>query len=336
MSMKAPMKRRVFLQLAAKFSITSIGAGLLLSTHANAQGSTTGLVMDDRFMNHLINPTHPESPARYQTIKQRLVQQNINNKTIPIQPISDVEPWLGSIHSKAHINAIKTREPETHNNVLIATAGVLAAVDQVCTAQVGNAFCATRPPGHHALNTGREEGFCYYNHIAIAARYAQQKYHLKKVLIIDWDYHHGNGTEWAFYSDPDVLYFSTHDQYAYPGTGSPDRQGEGLAEGYNINVHLGCGASDQDFIEVFKTRLIPAVDNFKPDLILISAGFDSREKDLLGCHAVTDHGFAKLTEMVMALADQYCHGRIISILEGGYNLDGTADAVVAHIKTMMS
>jgi len=329
------MKRRSFLEMAVKSTMFSMGTGLIYTQNTNAQGRKTGLVLDDRLMKHLISPAHPESPARYQKIKQSLDQQGINTKTIAVKPISDVEPWLALVHSQAHINAIKAKSLETHNNVVIATAGVLSAIDQVCTAQINNAFCATRPPGHHALNTGKEEGFCYYNHIAIAARYAQQKYQLKKILIVDWDYHHGNGTEWAFYSDPDVLYFSTHDQFAYPGSGSPDKKGEGKGIGYNINIHLGCGANDEDFIKVFQTRLVPAVEDFKPDLILISAGFDSREDDLLGCHTVSDQGFVQLTKIVMAMADKYCQGRVVSILEGGYNINGTASAVAAHITTMM-
>ena len=193
-----------------------------------------------------------------------------------------------------------------------------------------------RPPGHHAKNTGQEEGFCYYNHIAIAARYAQQHYDLKKVLIIDWDFHHGNGTEWAFYSDPSVLYFSTHDMFAYPGTGSPSRTGEGDGEGFNINVHLDCGATDDDIINAFQTKLLPAVEQFKPDLILISAGFDSRQDDLLGCHNISDQGFIKLTETVKILANKHCQGKIVSLLEGGYNLQGNASAVTAHINALMT
>jgi acetoin utilization deacetylase AcuC-like enzyme len=195
-------------------------------------------------------------------------------------------------------------------------------------------FVLLAPPGHHAMNTGQEEGFCYYNHIAIAARYAQQVYKLKKILIIDWDYHHGNGTEWAFYSDPSVLFFSTHDMNNYPGTGSPARTGEGDGVGFNINVHLKCGATDDDIIKAFKDNLLPAADDFKPDLILISAGFDSRQDDLLGCHKITDKGFTQLTHIVKSIAANHCDGKIVSLLEGGYNIEGNASAVVAHVEAL--
>lgn len=320
------MKRRQFLALSL------LNPAL---TFSNVQ-TKTGLVLDDKFMRHQISATHPEKPARYQAIKQQLLNSHLVEKTLKIKPIDDAEQWLPLVHSQHHIATIKQQTPDAHNNAVLATAGLLAAVDAVCQGQVTNAFCASRPPGHHAMNTGQEEGFCYYNHIAIAARYAQQQYKMKKVLIIDWDYHHGNGTEWTFYSDPSVLYFSTHDMLAYPGTGSPSRMGEGAGKDFNINVHLGCGATDNDIIDAFQRKLLPATEDFKPDLILISAGFDSRHDDLLGCHNISDHGFIQLTKMVKSMADKYCQGKIVSLLEGGYNIEGNASAVVAHVSTLIS
>ena len=329
------MKRRQLL----KFSAHSLFSFVTLSyaSKSNARLTfKTGLVLDDGFLKHHISPNHPESPARYQVIKQSLSVNNIKVKTLPISPKNNAEPWLSLIHSKQHITAIKTQQPETHSNALLATAGILAAVDAVCNGQVDNAFCASRPPGHHARNTGQEEGFCYYNHIAIAARYAQQQYHRNKILIIDWDYHHGDGTEWAFYSDPSVLCFSTHDMFAYPGTGFPSRIGEGAGKGFNINVHLDCGANDNDIIAAFENKLLPIAEKFKPDLILISAGFDSRQDDLLGCFNISDQGFKTLTQIIKAIAEKHCQGNIVSMLEGGYNLQGNASAVVEHITTLMN
>lgn len=205
----------------------------------------------------------------------------------------------------------------------------------MATKNLNNVFCLTRPPGHHALNTGREEGFCYYNTIAIAARYAQKEYGFKKILIVDWDYHHGNATEAMFYDDPDVLYFSTHDQYAYPGTGDPAKRGSGKGLGYNINVHLPCGTDDKKIIDVYQNILLPAAEDFAPDMILISAGFDSREEDLLGCFDVTDEAYITMTNIVMQIANKYCDGRLVSTLEGGYNLQGITDAVTVHMKTLL-
>ncbi|MCG8380467.1 MAG: histone deacetylase, partial [Proteobacteria bacterium] len=158
---------------------------------------------------------------------------------------------------------------------------------------------------------------------------------LNKILIIDWDYHHGNATETMFYDDPSVLFFSTHDFYAYPGTGHPDRKGSGAGEGYNINIHLPCGTTDEKIIDVFNKVLLPVADSFKPDMVLVSAGFDSRKDDLLGCFNITDNGFIELTRIVMQIAKQHCNGKLVSILEGGYNPSGNARAVVAHVKTLL-
>jgi acetoin utilization deacetylase AcuC-like enzyme len=328
------MKRRQLLELSAKGMWATWAIGF--ASKSNAKPTLkTGLVLDDAFLKHHISAKHPESPARYQAIKQHIIANNLANKTMPIVPKNNTEQWLSLIHSQQHITTIKTWQRRQHNNAVLATAGVLAAVDAVCNNQVQNVFCASRPPGHHAKNTGQEEGFCYYNHIAIAAKYAQQQYNRKKILIIDWDYHHGDGTEWAFYADPSVLYFSTHDMFAYPGTGFPSRIGEGEGEGFNINVHLDCGSTDSEIIKAFRNKLLPAVDQFKPDLILISAGFDSRKNDLLGCFNISNSGYTILTQMVKALANKYCDGNVVSMLEGGYNLQGNASAVVAHIIALM-
>jgi len=253
-----------------------------------------------------------------------------------VSPKEDCEQWLSLVHSQQHIDSIKSKQAQTHEHALLATAGVLATVDALFSGQIDNAFCASRPPGHHARDTGKEEGFCYYNHVAIAARYAQKHYNIEKVLIVDWDFHHGNGTEWAFYSDPTVLYFSTHDMFAYPGTGSPSKRGKGAGEGFNINVHLDCGATDMDIIQAFQEQLLPVMDEFSPELIIISAGFDSRQDDLLGCHNITDQGFVALTGIIKSIADKHCEGRIISVLEGGYNIQGNASAVTAHIKSLLA
>ena len=252
-----------------------------------------------------------------------------------IRQLSNVLPYLYLIHTRAHVESIRSRYGHSHEVAMAAVGGALAAVDAVGNGTVRNAFCAVRPPGHHARNTGREEGFCLYNTVAVAARYAQQVLHLDKILIVDWDYHHGNGTEEFFYTDPTVLYFSTHDFHAYPGTGDPARTGAGAGKGYNINVPLACGATDDDINRAFEEKLLPAARRFKPDLILISAGFDSRKDDLLGCFAVTDTGFARLTQMVMKIANEYCSGRIVSVLEGGYNMEGLASAVVSHVRALL-
>ena len=327
------MKRRDFLKL---LQAAVLVFGPLRATLAASSGKGTGFVYDDLFLEYWLEQGHPESPGRLRSIINFLEQSGLLQQLIRIQPKKEILTELALIHTAEHVHALKTRQEKSNEVALAVVAGILAATDEVCSGRLKNAFCATRPPGHHARNTGKVEGFCFYNGVAIAARYAQQYYGFKYILIVDWDYHHGNGTEAFFYSDPSVLFFSTHDYYAYPGTGNPANIGEGAGKGLNINVHLDCHCTDKDIISAFKEKLLPVVHCFKPDLILISAGFDSRQDDLLGCFDITDDGYRQITTMVMQLAEQYCDGRIVSVLEGGYNLDGLASAVKVHIETLQS
>lgn len=287
----------------------------------------TCLYSDKAMLAHHIQADHPESPARLEYIIQAL-GHHYQPLTIAAE---DVHQWIAKLHTEQHIQAIQSKYPVAHHAATTAVRCALSAVDAVFAGDCRNAFCAVRPPGHHALNSGQEEGFCYYNTVAIAARYAQMRYAAERILIVDWDYHHGNATEAMFYSDPSVLFFSTHDASAYPGTGHPNKQGEGEGLGYNINIHLPCGSRDELIIEAFERLLIPAAKQFKPDLILVSAGFDSRQDDLLGCFDITDQGFVRLTQIVKQLAHDHCHDRLISLLEGGYTLAGLQSAVISHI-----
>jgi acetoin utilization deacetylase AcuC-like enzyme len=296
----------------------------------------TGFVSDAVFLQHHIAPGHPESPNRMIFIQNAMRESSLWDQLTQISLKPDVGQWINTLHTNEHIASIQKNTPVAHKVAEACVRACLAAVDQVATKKLDNAFCATRPPGHHALNTGREEGFCYYNHVAIAARYAQIEYGFKKILIVDWDYHHGNATEAMFYDDPSVLYFSTHDLFAYPGTGDPAKKGSGKGLGYNINVHLPCGTNDQKIIDVYQKVLLPAAEKFKPDMILVSAGFDSREHDLLGCFDITDAAYISMTKTVMQIADKYCDGRLVSVLEGGYNLKGIAKAVVTHVATLLN
>lgn len=325
------MNRRDFLkQLQASVLLF----GPLKVALAASSEARTGFVYDDLFLEHWLEEGHPESPDRLRSIMKLLRQSGLLQHLIRIQLKKDILTELALIHTTEHIHALKTKRKQSNEVALAVVGGILAATDEVCSGRLKNAFCATRPPGHHARNTGKVEGFCFYNGVAVAARHAQESYGLKKILIVDWDYHHGDGTESFFYSDPSVLYFSTHDYYAYPGTGNPANVGEGAGKGLNINVHLDCKSTDKDIINAFKEKLLPAAHQFKPDLILISAGFDSRQDDLLGCFDISDEGYRQITKMVMQLAEQYCDGRIVSVLEGGYNLEGLASAVKVHIETL--
>lgn len=326
------MNRRTFL---------SIGTGLILLSLTDIKhvSATTqpkvGVVYDPIFLENWREENHPESPMRYRTVIDALEHNSILGQTKKIELLKDVESALTSVHSKKHIDDIKRFYGYAHTVALASVGAALAGVAAVCDGEQNSVFCAIRPPGHHALNTGREEGFCYYNNIAVAARYAQNKYKREKILIIDWDYHHGNGTEAVFYEDLSVLFFSTHDYRAYPGTGDPTKIGAGKGKGYNINVHLDCNTKDEDIIRAFNDKLIPAAHRFKPDLVLVSAGFDSRKDDLLGCFDLSDDGFARLTQIVRDIADEYCDGCMVSLLEGGYSLPGLASATTAHVRAML-
>ncbi|MEO7425958.1 MAG: histone deacetylase [Fibrobacteria bacterium] len=293
----------------------------------------SGLVCDERFLDHLLDPGHPESPARLQAILRKLDATGLRASLTAIQPAENPFPALAAVHSQRHIDGVASI-PVTGSIAALAAAGAIAAVDAVCRGTTANAFCATRPPGHHAHDGGGEEGFCFYNNVAVAARHAQRAHGCGKILIIDWDYHHGNATEETFYQDPSVLFFSTHRWQAYPGTGDPRRSGAGAGAGFTVNVDLGAGAGDKEILTAWDRHLIPAAEAFRPDLVLISAGFDSRKDDYLGDFRVSDDAFRRMTRMAVQLAAIAGGGKVVSLLEGGYNPDGLAEAVAAHLEEL--
>lgn len=225
--------------------------------------------------------------------------------------------------------------PESLDAALLAAGAATTAVDLVMNGQADNAFALVRPPGHHAT-TRSAMGFCLLNNAAIGARYAQARYSLERVLIIDWDVHHGNGTQEIFYRDPTVFYFSTHQYPYYPGTGSASERGEGKGEGYTLNIPLSAGTPARAHREAFREALKQIEQIFPPDLIIISAGFDSRRGDPLGGLMLEDEDFAEMTKEVLDMADRYAMGRVVSILEGGYNLRTLGQTVSAHIAALSS
>ena len=338
--------RRHFLNTASRTAL-GLAAGPLLTNLSCAlagegkdtkagkrTGSTiTGLVSDERYLAHTLGKGHPESPERLKAILRQLKSSELDKATKSIQPSVNPISYIRTVHPEAHINRI-AEQAHDESICRLAVSGTLDAVDAVCSGKVSNAFCAVRPPGHHASDRG-EYGFCFYNNVAIAARYAQKKYKLTRILIVDWDYHHGDGTEWAFYDDPTVLFFSTHALYAFPGSGAANKTGIGEGKGFNINVPLPRGTNDKKILSAFTKQLVPAANKFRPDLVLISAGFDSRKNDLLGDFAVTDTGFAELTKLVMSIAADHSSSRVVSILEGGYDTKGLALAVESHVKTLL-
>ena len=317
--------------------------------HNRGAPTKTGFVYGDIYLRHETGAAHPEQPERLTAIVERLTRDGLLEKLTRIEPRPADERSLTTVHTPAHIAQLKqlyargdrfagTRDtPISESSYTVAVAavgGVLAAVDAVVAGEVRNAFCAVRPPGHHATRD-RAMGFCLLNNVAIAARYVQQKHTLKRVLIVDWDVHHGNGTQEAFYDDADVFYFSVHQYPFYPGTGSADERGTGPGEGLTLNVPLPAGSGDREFQQALTDKLLPAAQQFRPDFVLISAGFDAHENDLLGGMRVTTGGFAELTRIVTRLADEQCEGRIVSVLEGGYHLDSLAQCVEAHVRSLM-
>jgi acetoin utilization deacetylase AcuC-like enzyme len=324
--------------------------GLTASLGGQVRAGQTGLLLDDVYLRHLAGVSHPERPERLTAIRDGLEHSGLTKSLIRITPRRVTDAELLLVHTRSYVDLVRKElsnlkgaadlstgdtviTPGSFETVQFATGGVLNAVDAVMTKKVKNAFCAVRPPGHHATPS-RGMGFCIYNHVAIAARYAQKTYGVKRVLVVDWDYHHGNGTQDTFYEDESVLVFDTHHYGAYPGTGSSGETGAGKAIGTKFNVPMPVGAGDAQFLEVFKTRLVPAARKFKPDLILISAGFDGMRNDVLGQFDITPEGFAAMTRVVVDLANELCEGRILSVLEGGYRLDGLSESVVAHVRTL--
>jgi len=310
----------------------------------------TGLMADDKFRDHLAGRRHPECPERYDAVMEALAQARLMEKLtrIPARDITAEE--LGLCHTAEYL-ALAHRDvregrphlstgdtditPNSWDVAALAAGGVLNAVDAVCSGEVGNAFCAVRPPGHHA-NINRGMGFCLFNNVALAARYAQQRHGVGRVMIVDWDVHHGNGTQDIFYADPSVFFFSTHQWPLYPGTGRANETGEGAGAGTSMNFPFPAGSGRAEILGAVENALIPAAAKFQPELLLISAGFDSRVGDLLGRFTLTDRDFTDLTRAVMAVADQYANGRLVSMLEGGYSLEGLGSAAAAHVNALHS
>ena len=311
----------------------------------------TGLVFDAVYLKHLSGNTgHPERPERLIAIWSALEKTGLLRTLYQIRPRRVTEQELELVHSHSYVAQVRQelsnlnglRQLSTgdtmcsHDSLEVAeyaAGGVLSAVDAVMAGQVKNAFAPVRPPGHHATSS-RGMGFCIFNNVAIAARYLQEVHGIQRVLIVDWDYHHGNGTQETFYEDGSVFYFSTHHYGAYPRTGSPAETGAGKGAGKILNVPLPVGASDAQILAAFKNELVPAARDFKPDFILISAGFDPMRHDLLGQFDITPEGFAAITRVVVQLADELCQGRVVSVLEGGYRLDGLAESAAAHVKAL--
>jgi acetoin utilization deacetylase AcuC-like enzyme len=307
----------------------------------------TALRLDDLLTHHRTAPGHPECPERLTVVRTAL--EPLNAPLILPSRRAELD-GITLCHDPRYVESVlrDIRDGETElaggdvsvstesgDVALHAVGGVIDTVDAVLSGQADNAFCAVRPPGHHA-RPAAAMGFCLFNNIAIAARHAQKHHGIARVAIVDWDVHHGNGTQEIFYRDGSVLFFSTHQSPWYPGTGQADETGDGKGNGKIFNHPLPAGSGQAEIGGAFRETLLPALEKFRPELILVSAGFDSRAGDPLGHFRLTDADFAELTRLLRDAADRFSQGRLVSLLEGGYNLRGLGPAVRAHVSELMA
>ena len=306
-----------------------------------------GLVYDPIYLEHDTGD-HVENSRRLVEAMSYLKETGIREKLIslPARPASLEE--LKMIHAPEYVSYVKSKaengggwldpdtvmSPKSYAAALYAAGGVLAAVEAVMNGKVDDAFALVRPPGHHATHD-RAMGFCIFNNVAIAGEFALRKFNLNRVLIVDFDVHHGNGTQDAFYADPKVLYFSTHQYPFYPGTGWMDETGSGRGEGTTVNFPMAAGWGDEEYLRAFSEVLVPVARRFQPQLILVSAGFDAHWADHLAMMKATITGFAQMTRILKELAAELCQGRLVFTLEGGYNLRVVASSTKATFDVLL-
>jgi len=306
-----------------------------------------GYVYDPIYLKHDTGQ-HPENAQRLEAIISHLEQAGLMQQLSLIKPRAATIEEISLVHGKQYISYIQdvakngggwldvdtVMSPGSYDAAVYAAGGLISATEAVMDKEVGSAFALVRPPGHHATAT-QARGFCLFNNIAIAAKYALSKYRLQRIAIIDFDVHHGNGTQEAFYDDPKVLYVSTHEFPLYPGTGRIEETGSGDGKGATVNIPLPAGSGDAEYLEVFDQIIVPVVRRFSPQLILVSAGYDAHWSDSLAMMEVSVTGFAKMAGIIKGLADGLCGGRLVFTLEGGYPLDALAASVKATFEVLL-
>lgn len=306
-----------------------------------------GFIYHTDFLKHATGEGHPERVERLSAIVSRLAGSSLVEH-IPQDswnPCSENDVLL--VHTPRHLDLVKqTRhseaamlDPDTRTSrdsfdvALLAAGAAIEAVRLVTHTPMRRVFCAVRPPGHHA-ERDKPMGFCLFNNAAIAARVAQEQFGLNRIAIVDWDVHHGNGTQDIFYEDPTVLYISIHQYPLYPGSGARSETGSGAGKGYTLNIPMRSGSGESQYLDAFRQYILPRIDTFTPHLIILSAGFDAHADDPLANINLTEHSFALLTRMLRASADANCDGRMVSILEGGYNLRALSLSVEQHLREL--
>jgi len=297
---------------------------------------------------HISGMSHPESPDRLASVAKRLKESFKRHELdwLDIKPAprtlveknhSDV--YIKSIDTFSEIYSFKQIDQDTlacassGYAAYLAVGSIIGAIDFVMNHTSANAFCAVRPPGHHA-EFDHAMGFCFFNTVAIGAHYAIEKYTLNRVAIIDWDVHHGNGTQNSFYKNEKVFYLSLHEHPLFPGTGSKTETGDEGGIGSTLNIRLSAGTTDNQYRQIFNEEAIPALRKFEPELIIISAGFDAHVMDPLGSLRLSSSFFGEITTKILEIADEFCQGRIVSCLEGGYNIEALSESVVHHVSAL--
>ena len=308
----------------------------------------TAFASDPRFQNHATGQGHPERSSRLAHTLDHLQAKEWFASLQTVEAVRCETEWLARVHHRQLIERARASceqglpyldtpdvaiSAESFEVARLAAGTVLNLADEVAHGRVDNGFALVRPPGHHAEHNAAL-GFCLFNNIAIAARYLQDQHGLEKILIVDWDVHHGNGTQHLFEEDPSVFYVSTHQYPHYPGTGAYSETGTGAGKGATLNCPMNAGAGNETYTQAFSETILPAIDAFGPDMILISAGFDAHQADPLGSINLTTEHYAWMTRRLMECADHHCNGRILSVLEGGYDLDALALSVAVHIGTL--
>ncbi len=308
----------------------------------------TALYTHPACLGHNVPEGHPERPARLKAVLQALEGDDFAPLVRREAPLAGVDD-LALVHPRPYIEAVLTCFPEsgfysfdpdtlaspgTREAALRAVGAVVAAVDAVMTGEAGNAFCAVRPPGHHA-EPERVMGFCFFNAVAIGDCHARHAHAIGRVAVVDFDVHHGNGTQAAFWDDPDLFYASSHQAPFYPGTGAESERGGGGGV-HIVNVPLAAGTDGAAFRAAWEARILPRLAAFRPELVLVSAGFDAHQDDPLGQMSLTEEDYAWITRELCAVAADSCDGRLVSVLEGGYDLSALGRSAAAHVRALMS